>query len=331
MPRKPPEAPYSVAQRLIRDARKTKSKPAALAKLREAERVIARVVVQRRPSISEAVTYRSAAPAASSSARMLYAEVDAAERAITSGNPGSNPGNPGPKGSKMGNGNGQFESAYNKARRLIGEAKAAPTKAAGMKLLRDAERVIPSLSGSKAQRLYVQVANVERELGTRKNGNPGNPGALKRGDYAKPRSGPRKGVAMRVRKVGGGRAKDLVTLVMPGSGDVVFGADFLTKTTKPANPGRKKGNGNAKPKKVDVTANFQRVRMKEPRYVEYRNPEWAARVARSVAGAGAEVTMGLTAKGAWKVQSVQIPKKRGRGDADAKRLAKQITDKIEGG
>lgn len=79
---------------------------------------------------------------------------------------------------------------------------------------------------------------------------------------------------------------------------------------------------------VDVSANFFRVRVRDPRqFSDFRIPEWARRVSGSVVK-GSKVTMGYRS-GKWFVQSVLLPKKEVKGVNDAKEYAKQIVRKIE--
>ena len=79
--------------------------------------------------------------------------------------------------------------------------------------------------------------------------------------------------------------------------------------------------------RIDVTENFYRVRIREPRiFTEFRIPQWAGKVADKICS-GSKVTVGRKGK-EWKVQSILIPRK-GVTKAQALRYAKQILKKIE--
>lgn len=73
---------------------------------------------------------------------------------------------------------------------------------------------------------------------------------------------------------------------------------------------------------------FIHVRYRPPSQFEtIRTPEWAANVAASVAE-GTKVRMGKTPAGNWFVQSVLVPRKRGRSKNNATRVAGKVRRKI---
>lgn len=87
--------------------------------------------------------------------------------------------------------------------------------------------------------------------------------------------------------------------------------------------------------KADATANFYRVRFRDPSEMSnFRVPAWAARAANTMGSkyydvAGSKVTMGQDKSGNWKIQSVMIPK-RANVDVDlALKIANHIQDRLE--
>ena len=87
--------------------------------------------------------------------------------------------------------------------------------------------------------------------------------------------------------------------------------------------------------KADATANFYRVRFRDPAEMSnFRVPAWAARAANTMGSkyydvAGSKVTMGQDKSGNWKIQSVMIPK-RANVDVDlALKIANHIQDRLE--
>ena len=88
---------------------------------------------------------------------------------------------------------------------------------------------------------------------------------------------------------------------------------------------------------VDQSKNFWRIRQESPKHFSrMRVPVWSSRVADSVVP-GAKVVMGRKkgaaprAKGAWRPQSILIPKKPGRTRVAAIKQAKAIKEKLKGG
>ena len=87
--------------------------------------------------------------------------------------------------------------------------------------------------------------------------------------------------------------------------------------------------------KADATANFYRVRFRDPADMSnFRVPAWAARAANTMGSkyydvAGSKVTMGQDKSGNWKIQSVMVPK-RANVDVDlALKIANHIQDRLE--
>ncbi len=87
--------------------------------------------------------------------------------------------------------------------------------------------------------------------------------------------------------------------------------------------------------KADATANFYRVRFRDPAEMSnFRVPAWAARAANTMGSkyydvAGCKVTMGQDKSGNWKIQSVMVPK-RANVDVDlALKIANHIQDRLE--
>ena len=87
--------------------------------------------------------------------------------------------------------------------------------------------------------------------------------------------------------------------------------------------------------KADATANFYRVRFRDPAEMSnFRVPAWAARAANTMGSkyydvAGSKVTMGQDKSGNWKIQSVMVPK-RANVDVDlALKIANHIQDRLE--
>jgi len=80
--------------------------------------------------------------------------------------------------------------------------------------------------------------------------------------------------------------------------------------------------------RIDITENFYRVRIREPRiFTEFRIPQWAGRIADKICS-GSKVAMGRKGK-EWKVQSILIPRKQVKTKRQALKYAKQIFRKIE--
>ena len=87
--------------------------------------------------------------------------------------------------------------------------------------------------------------------------------------------------------------------------------------------------------KADTTANFYRVRFRDPAEMSnFRVPAWAARAANTMGSkyydvAGSKVTMGQDKSGNWKIQSIMVPK-RANVDVDlALKIANHIQDRLE--
>lgn len=83
-------------------------------------------------------------------------------------------------------------------------------------------------------------------------------------------------------------------------------------------------------KRVEETKQYYHVVFREPeKFKTERTPDWAANVANSVA-TGAQVRVGpLKTSNKWRVQSVLIPNGSDRDRWAARRLARQIQEKIE--
>ncbi len=87
--------------------------------------------------------------------------------------------------------------------------------------------------------------------------------------------------------------------------------------------------------KADATANFYRVRFRDPKdFDNFRVPEWAARAANTIGlkyydVQGSKITMGLTTNGKWKIQSVMVPKRSHIEPEQAIKIANHIQDRIE--
>jgi len=87
--------------------------------------------------------------------------------------------------------------------------------------------------------------------------------------------------------------------------------------------------------KVDETSNYYRVRFRDPKeFTNFRVPAWAARAANSIGAkyydvSGSKITMGQTAEGKWKIQSVMIPNNSFVNPKEAAIIANHIQDRIE--
>jgi len=87
--------------------------------------------------------------------------------------------------------------------------------------------------------------------------------------------------------------------------------------------------------KVDETSNYYRVRFRDPKeFTNFRVPVWAARAANSIGCKyydvkGSKITMGQTAEGKWKIQSVMIPNNSFVNPKEAAIIANHIQDRIE--
>ena len=87
--------------------------------------------------------------------------------------------------------------------------------------------------------------------------------------------------------------------------------------------------------KADATANFYRVRFRDPAEMSnFRVPAWAARAANTMGSkyydvAGSKVTMGQDKSGNWKIQSVMVPKRANVDVELALKIANHIQDRLE--
>ena len=87
--------------------------------------------------------------------------------------------------------------------------------------------------------------------------------------------------------------------------------------------------------KVDETSNYYRVRFRDPKdFTNFRVPAWAARAANSIGVKyydvrGSKITMGQTAEGKWKIQSIMIPNNSFVNPKEAAIIANHIQDRIE--
>lgn len=81
-------------------------------------------------------------------------------------------------------------------------------------------------------------------------------------------------------------------------------------------------------KKITEEGNFISVRLRDPgQFKIIRTPTWAVKVAESVTK-GSKVRMGQTPKGNWLIQTILIPKARGK--VKARSMGRKIQKKIEG-
>lgn len=81
-------------------------------------------------------------------------------------------------------------------------------------------------------------------------------------------------------------------------------------------------------KKVTEEGNFISVRLRDPsQFKLIKTPAWATKVAESVTK-GSKVRMGQTPKGNWLIQTILIPKQRGK--VKARSMGRKIQRKIEG-
>ena len=87
--------------------------------------------------------------------------------------------------------------------------------------------------------------------------------------------------------------------------------------------------------KADATANYYRVRFRDPEsFSNFRVPEWASRAANTIGRKyydvrGSKITMGQDKQGSWSIQSVMIPRNDYVSPEDALRIANHIQDRLE--
>ena len=87
--------------------------------------------------------------------------------------------------------------------------------------------------------------------------------------------------------------------------------------------------------KADATANYYRVRFRDPKsFSNFRVPEWASRAANTIGRKyydvrGSKITMGQDMQGSWSIQSVMIPRNNYVSPEDALRIANHIQDRLE--
>ncbi len=87
--------------------------------------------------------------------------------------------------------------------------------------------------------------------------------------------------------------------------------------------------------KADATANYYRVRFRDPKsFSNFRVPEWASRAANTIGRKyydvrGSKITMGQDMQGSWSIQSVMIPRNNHVSPEDALRIANHIQDRLE--
>ena len=87
--------------------------------------------------------------------------------------------------------------------------------------------------------------------------------------------------------------------------------------------------------KADETANYYRVRFRDPKsFSNFRVPEWASRAANTIGRKyydvrGSKITMGQDTQGSWSIQSVMIPRNNYVSPEDALRIANHIQDRLE--
>ena len=142
-----------------------------------------------------------------------------------------------------------------------------------------------------------------------------------------------------------GEAGESATLCGECYDDLVLNAETMTpsevkvKVTKDVTP---KGSKviveecvDIQAHKADATANFYRVRFRDPAEMSnFRVPAWAARAANTMGSkyydvAGSKVTMGQDKTGNWKIQSVMVPKRANVDVALALKIANHIQDRLE--
>jgi len=87
--------------------------------------------------------------------------------------------------------------------------------------------------------------------------------------------------------------------------------------------------------KADATANYYRVRFRDPKsFSNFRVPEWASRAANTIGRKyydvrGSKITMGQDMQGSWSIQSVMIPRNSYVSPEDALKIANHIQDRLE--
>jgi len=87
--------------------------------------------------------------------------------------------------------------------------------------------------------------------------------------------------------------------------------------------------------KADATANYYRVRFRDPKsFSNFRVPEWASRAANTIGRKyydvrGSKITMGQDTQGSWSIQSVMIPRNSYVSPEDALKIANHIQDRLE--